>query len=57
MKVKRVQKIRNKIARRWLARNHWRIAKMELGIGSAKRSCFGKQLKLCRKVLNIREAY
>jgi len=45
------KKIKEKTARRWLKRNAWNIAKMEVGVGASKDSCFAKQMALCQKML------
>lgn len=45
------KRLREKTARRWLNRNSWKIAKMELGIGASKHSCFSKQMTLCQNSL------
>jgi len=48
--------IKEKIARRWLKRNAWKIAKMKVGIGPEKNSCFHKQMILCQKSIGITNA-
>ena len=45
--------IKEKIARRWLKRNAWKIAKIELGVGASKNSCFYKQMLLCQKSIGV----
>jgi len=48
--------IKEKIARRWLKRNAWKIAKMKVGVGASEKSCFHKQMLLCQKSIGIANA-
>ena len=51
-----MKKIRKKTARRWLRKNACKIAKMELGVGASKNSCFHKQMILCQASVGTNNA-
>jgi len=45
--------MKQKTARKWLNKNKWKIAMLNVGIGSSKKSCFHKQMKLCQRALKV----